>query len=146
MRSSPENFLSAESSQPRAKARFEKYSMRGRSVFALRVATLTVAPAIFFSCAAQGQEVVAPVQQYPGVTLDRSGTFHVEVVQRTTKAISYLHHSGPTEVDFRGTDLMPRAVGEVHVNGKEGRIEIKVHMDKLTSATQFGPEFLTYVL
>jgi outer membrane protein OmpA-like peptidoglycan-associated protein len=114
--------------------------MRVRSI---AIALLTLTPVVFFSSLARAQVVT---QDNPNVTIDRSGTIHVVVVQRTTKAISYLHHSGPTEVDFRGTDLMPQATGQIHVNGKEGRIEIKVRMDKLTPATQFGPQFLTYVL
>jgi outer membrane protein OmpA-like peptidoglycan-associated protein len=88
-------------------------------------------------------------EQQPGVVVDQSsGTvvYRVTVVERTTKAINYRHRSGPTEVDFRGTDLMPQARGEVVVNSKQGRIEIKAHVDKMTPATQFGPEFLTYVL
>jgi outer membrane protein OmpA-like peptidoglycan-associated protein len=70
----------------------------------------------------------------------------VTVVERTTKAINYRHRSGPTEVDFRGTDLMPQAKGRLNVNSKQGRIEIKARMEKMTPAGQFGPEFLTYVL
>jgi outer membrane protein OmpA-like peptidoglycan-associated protein len=88
-------------------------------------------------------------QQQPGVVVDQSSgsvVYRVTVVERTTKAINYRHRSGPTEVDFRGTDLMPQARGEVVVNSKQGRIEIKAHVDKMTPATQFGPEFLTYVL
>jgi outer membrane protein OmpA-like peptidoglycan-associated protein len=88
-------------------------------------------------------------EQQQGVVVDRSsGTvvYRVTVVGRTTKAINYRHRSGPTEVDFRGTDLMPQARGEVVVNSKQGRIEIKAHVDKMTPAGQFGPEFLTYVL
>jgi outer membrane protein OmpA-like peptidoglycan-associated protein len=93
--------------------------------------------------AAQAQEV----QQ--GVVVDRSGptpVYRVTVVERTTRAINYQHRSGPTEVDFRGTELMPQARGEVTVRSKQGRIEIKAHVDQMTPATQFGPEFLTYVL
>src|SRR5271170_2134566 len=114
--------------------------LRARSI---GVALLTLTGVVFFSLPGRAQVVT---QDNPGVTIDRSGTIHVVVVQRTTKAISYLHHSGPTEVDFRGTDLMPQATGQINVNGKEGRIEIKVRMDRLTPATQFGPQFLTYVL
>jgi outer membrane protein OmpA-like peptidoglycan-associated protein len=72
--------------------------------------------------------------------------YRVTVVERSTKAINYRHRSGPTEVDFRGTDLMPQARGRITVNSKQGRIEIKARMQELTEATQFGPEFLTYVL
>jgi outer membrane protein OmpA-like peptidoglycan-associated protein len=91
----------------------------------------------------------ATTQEQAGVKLDTSGKvpiYRVTVVERTTKAINYRHRSGPTEVDFRGTDLMPRAKGNATVNSKQGRIEIKARMEKVTPATQFGPEFLTYVL
>lgn len=60
--------------------------------------------------------------------------------------VNYRHRSGPTEIAFRGTPLMPEAKGEATVNSKQGRIEIKTRMEKLTPATQFGPEYLTYVL
>ena len=32
--------------------------------------------------------------------------FRVEVVERTTSAINYLHRGGSTKLDFRGTPLM----------------------------------------
>jgi outer membrane protein OmpA-like peptidoglycan-associated protein len=84
-----------------------------------------------------------------GVQVDTSGkvpVFRVTVVDRSTKAINYQHRSGPTQIAFRGTSLMPQAQGEAIVNSKQGRIEIKARMEKLTLASQFGPEYLTYVL
>jgi hypothetical protein len=36
---------------------------------------------------------------------------------------------------------MPQAKGHVTVNSKQGRIEMKAKMEKLTPATQFGPQF-----
>jgi outer membrane protein OmpA-like peptidoglycan-associated protein len=83
------------------------------------------------------------------VQVDHSGNgpvFRVTVVERTTKAINYRHRSGSTPVDFRGTELMPQAKGEATVNSKQGRIEIDARMEDLSPATQFGPEYLTYVL
>ena len=83
------------------------------------------------------------------VQLDRSGsvpTFRVTVISRTTKAINYRHRSGSTPVDLRGTALMPMAKGEAVVNSKQGRIEIDARMEHMTPATQFGPEYLTYVM
>ena len=83
------------------------------------------------------------------VQLDRSGStpvFRVTVVERTTKAISYRHRSGSTPIEFRGTALMPDARGDADVNSKQGRIEISARIEHLTPATQFGPEYLTYVL
>ncbi|HTC62932.1 MAG TPA: OmpA family protein [Candidatus Saccharimonadales bacterium] len=72
--------------------------------------------------------------------------FRITVVERTAKAINYRHRSGSTPVDFRGTELMPQAKGEAIVNSKQGRIEIDARMEHLSPATQFGPEYLTYVL
>jgi outer membrane protein OmpA-like peptidoglycan-associated protein len=70
----------------------------------------------------------------------------VNVVERTTKAINYRHHSGSTKVDFRGTPLLPQARGEAKVESKQGYIEIEVEFDDLQGATRFGPEYLTYVM
>src|SRR4029434_8430861 len=70
----------------------------------------------------------------------------VNVVERTTKAINYRHHSGSTTVDFRGTALLPQARGEAKVESKQGYIEIEVEFDDLQAATRFGPEYLTYVM
>jgi len=81
--------------------------------------------------------------------MDRSGSapiFRVTVVSRTTTAINYRHRSGSTPVALRGTALMPMAKGDASVNSKQGRIEISAHMEKMTPATQYGPEYLTYVL
>src|SRR6202171_2479786 len=104
-----------------------------------------VALVILFSVAAQAQQ---PVQQ-GHVQIDRSGSvpiFRVTVVARTTKAINYRHRSGSTNIDFRGTPLMPDAKGEAAVNSKQGRIEINARMEHLSPATKYGPEYLTYVL
>jgi outer membrane protein OmpA-like peptidoglycan-associated protein len=81
--------------------------------------------------------------------MDNSGPvpiFKVTVVERTTAAINYRHRSGSTPIDFQGTALMPAARGEASVNSRQGRIEIDARMEHLTPATQFGPEYLTYVL
>jgi outer membrane protein OmpA-like peptidoglycan-associated protein len=100
---------------------------------------------ILFCVSGRAQQ---PVQQ-GHVQMDRSGSvpiFRVTVVARTTKAINYRHRSGSTKIDFRGTPLMPEAKGEADVNSKQGRIEISARMNHLSSATQYGPEYLTYVL
>jgi outer membrane protein OmpA-like peptidoglycan-associated protein len=72
--------------------------------------------------------------------------FRVTVVARTTKAINYHHRSGSTMIDFRGTVLMPRARGEAKVESKQGVIKINAQMERLEPATNYGPEYLTYVL
>jgi outer membrane protein OmpA-like peptidoglycan-associated protein len=72
--------------------------------------------------------------------------YRVTVVARTTKAINYHHRSGSTMIDFRGTALMPEARGEAKVESKQGVIKIDAQMEKLQPATNYGPEYLTYVL
>ncbi len=72
--------------------------------------------------------------------------FRVTVVERTTNAVSYRHRSGWTKVDLKGTPLAPDATGHADVNSRPGYIEVKTEMHKLLPASQYGPEYLTYVL
>jgi outer membrane protein OmpA-like peptidoglycan-associated protein len=72
--------------------------------------------------------------------------YRVTVVGRTTKAINYNHRSGPTNIDFRGTTLMPAARGEAKVESKQGVIKIDARMERMEPATNYGPEYLTYVM
>lgn len=72
--------------------------------------------------------------------------FRVTVVSRTISAVNYHHRSGTTHIDFRGTELMPAARGEAKVESQMGSTKIDVHVDRLSPANQFGPEYLTYVL
>src|SRR5437773_885429 len=72
--------------------------------------------------------------------------YRVTVVARTIKAINYHHRSGSTKIDFRGTPLMPEAVGEAKVESKQGVIKVDANMERLQPATQYGPEYLTYVM
>ena len=67
-------------------------------------------------------------------------------VSQGIKAINYQVQSGSTTVDFVGTELMPKARGEAKVEAKKGYIEIEVEFKNLGSPTQFGTEYLTYVL
>jgi outer membrane protein OmpA-like peptidoglycan-associated protein len=72
--------------------------------------------------------------------------YRVTLVARTTKAINYRRLSGPTRIGFRGTALLPLGRGEAKVESKRGAIKIEAQFQKLQPATQFGPEYLTYVL
>jgi len=72
--------------------------------------------------------------------------YRITVVGRTTTAINYRHRSGSTTINFNGTELLPRARGEAKVESKQGYIEIEVEFDDLRPATQYGPEYLTYVM
>ncbi|HXA64321.1 MAG TPA: OmpA family protein [Bryobacteraceae bacterium] len=72
--------------------------------------------------------------------------YRITVVARTTKAINYNHRSGATKIGFRGTALMPEARGEAKMESKQGVIKMDVDMERLGPATQFGQEYLTYVM
>jgi outer membrane protein OmpA-like peptidoglycan-associated protein len=89
---------------------------------------------------AQGQDSmkIEPMEETP--------VFRVNVVSRTTKAVNYRHRGGSTNVDFKGTDLMPLAKGKAKVDSKSGRLQIDAQFERLMPATKFGPEYLTYVL
>jgi outer membrane protein OmpA-like peptidoglycan-associated protein len=78
--------------------------------------------------------------------LAHTPVYRVNVVSRTTESVDYRHHSGATTLDFRGTDLMPRADGHAKVESRTGRIEIDADFNHLQSSRPFGPEYLTYVL
>jgi outer membrane protein OmpA-like peptidoglycan-associated protein len=95
--------------------------------------------------AAQAPQAPNPTSTPP----DQAGPvpiYRVTVVARTTKAINYNHRSGSTRIGFRGTALMPRAIGEAKVESKQGVIKIDAEMQKLDPATKYGPEYLTYVM
>jgi outer membrane protein OmpA-like peptidoglycan-associated protein len=91
----------------------------------------------------------APGPNSPAQPVAETGSvpiYRVTVVARTTKAINYNHRSGSTMIGFRGTALMPLARGEAKVESRQGVIKIDARMQKLSPATQFGPEYLTYVM
>jgi outer membrane protein OmpA-like peptidoglycan-associated protein len=93
----------------------------------------------------QAPQAPNPTQQ----TVENDGAtpiYRITVVARTTKAINYHHRSGSTKIGFRGTALMPEARGEAKVESKQGVIKIDAEMEKLGPATQFGREYLTYVM
>jgi outer membrane protein OmpA-like peptidoglycan-associated protein len=93
---------------------------------------------------AQAPQAPNPTQQ----TIENGPTpiYRITVVARTTKAINYHHRSGSTRIGFRGTALMPEARGEAKVESKQGVIKIDADMERLGPATQFGHEYLTYVM
>lgn len=72
--------------------------------------------------------------------------FRVDVTSATTRAVNYHHRQGTTKIDFRGTALMPEARGTADVTPNTGATRISLHFDHLSNPSQFGPEYLTYVL
>jgi outer membrane protein OmpA-like peptidoglycan-associated protein len=65
---------------------------------------------------------------------------------RRTSAVTY-EARRTTKIDLVGTPLMPRTRGEAEIRTESaGPVWIKAKMRDLTRASQFGPEYLTFVL
>ena len=110
-------------------------------------AALIAAGGFLLAGTAFAQTSPNPTQQI-GATTQQGPTplFRITVVGHTTPAINYRPRKGDTKVDFTGTALSPLATGNATVEGKKGYIDIDAKFDKLAPPTQFGPEYLTYVL
>jgi outer membrane protein OmpA-like peptidoglycan-associated protein len=113
-----------------------------------RAMTISFVIASLIAGSAIAQTAPNPSQQFGAATTQQGQTpiFRVTVVGHVTPAINYRPRKGDTEIDFRGTTLMPLALGKAKVQGKKGYIDIDAKFDKLESPGQFGPEYLTYVL
>lgn len=98
-------------------------------------------------CGAAGAQVPNPTQTSSvQPSTEPMPIFRVTVVSRTVKAVNYHHRTGSTQVDLRGTALMPEAKGQARVDSRTGSTKIETHFDHMRSPESFGPEYLTLVL
>jgi len=104
--------------------------------------TLAVLMTLGFSATAQAQDRT----QVSADTGNPIPMYRINVVSRTTPAVSYRHRSGSTKINFQGTDLMSGAAGEATVESKRGALRIEAEFSGLDRPTSFGNEYLTYVL
>jgi len=107
-----------------------------------KISSITLAVVMTLGASAQAQTQT----QVPADSGNPTPTFRINVVSRTTRAVSYRHRSGATKINFQGTDLMPAAAGEAKVESKRGALEIEVEFSGLDRPMSFGNEYLTYVL
>jgi flagellar motor protein MotB len=84
--------------------------------------------------------------QPQGMTGQNVPLYRVTVIERTVKAVNYQYRNGPTQIDFRGTVLLPEAKGDAMVESKAGRTEIDARFDHVAAPTRYGHEYMTYVL
>jgi outer membrane protein OmpA-like peptidoglycan-associated protein len=89
---------------------------------------------------------VAQAQTPVEVQQSQAPTYRESVVSRTTPAMNYGHRGDSTKIDFQGTDLMPSARGVARVQSKRGDTKISAEFEGLQAPTNFGAEYLTYVL
>jgi outer membrane protein OmpA-like peptidoglycan-associated protein len=113
---------------------------RRRLMFKISGITLAVVMTLGVSAQAQAQT------QVPADSGNPTPTYRINVVSRTTRAVSYRHRSGATKINFQGTDLMPAAAGEAKVESKRGTLAVEAEFSGLDRPTSFGNEYLTYVL
>jgi outer membrane protein OmpA-like peptidoglycan-associated protein len=110
-------------------------------------AALIAAGGLLLTGTAFAQTSPNPTQQLAPTTQEGpTPLFRITVVGHTTPAINYRPRKGDTKVDFTGTPLSPLATGTATIEGKKGYIDIDAKFDRLSPPTQFGPEYLTYVL
>ena len=109
-------------------------------MFKISSITLSVVLTLGASARAQAQT------QVPADSGNATRTYQINVVSRTTQAVSYRHRSGATKINFEGTDLMPGAAGEAKVESKRGAMKIEAEFSGLDRPTSFSHEYLTYVL
>ena len=116
-----------------------------RIVFLPLLSVIFLAAMFAQDTSAPGQDAEQQTNQ-PAGQGDQMPIFRVQVYARTTKAVNYRHRGGSTTVDFRGTDLMPEVAGHAKVDGKAGRLAISVELTHMQPASNFGGQFLTFVL
>ncbi len=109
-----------------------------------KISTITLAAAMTMGIPTLG--FAQSPTQTPAREVNPGPSYRINVVSRTTPAVTYRHRSGATKINFQGTDLMLGAAGEAKVESKRGALEIEVEFSGLDRPTIFGTEYLTYVL
>src|SRR5580765_9099879 len=105
-----------------------------------KISSITLAVVLTLGASAQAQT------QVPADSSNPTPTYRINVVSRTTRAVSYRHRSGGTKINFQGTDLMTGAAGEAKDESKRGTMKIEAEFSGLDHPKSFGNEYLTYVL
>jgi outer membrane protein OmpA-like peptidoglycan-associated protein len=108
----------------------------------LKISSITLAAVIALGASTQAHAQ----NQNPVNAGHETPSYQINVVSRTTPAVTYKHRSGSTKIDFAGTTLMPSAEGVAKVESKRGTMAIEVEFSGLDRPTSFGNEYLTYVL
>lgn len=74
------------------------------------------------------QQDAAPQEMNQNTGQNDMPVFRVTVSERTTKAVNYRNRGGSTEVDFKGTNLMPDVSGHAKVESKGRHLAINVEL------------------
>jgi outer membrane protein OmpA-like peptidoglycan-associated protein len=122
------------------------YPRYGALVLLLAASGLVPASRLLGAQEANPTERQPQVQQAPVQLNHGEPLYKIEVVARDIPAINYFHRSSSTKIGFEGTQLLPMAKGSAEVKAEGGRTRIELHLEGLSPANGFGPEYMTYVL
>ncbi|MGB8479489.1 MAG: OmpA family protein [Acidobacteriaceae bacterium] len=102
----------------------------------MKKTALMVVLSVFCSCPIFAQDQGAASPSVVNININ---------VSKTVQAVSYPNNTS-SRIDFTGTPLLPFAKGQAKIDNKKGIVTIDMQLQKMSPATQLGPEFLTYVL
>jgi outer membrane protein OmpA-like peptidoglycan-associated protein len=111
-----------------------------------KFAVLNMAAGLVLSAQERNPTQRPPAQTPQVQTSTPVPLYRIEVVERSTPAVNYLHRSGASKIDFAGTALMPQAKGSAKVESQRGVIGVDAEFKDMAAPSTFGPEYLTYVL
>jgi hypothetical protein len=96
-----------------------------------------------------GTLVVAPAAAQRNIPDRLAQLKIVDVKEPDGQILSYRYLGGSSDIEMRGTRLAPNARIRLKVGSRPGFVELDINRGQitgLTPATQFGRDFLTYVL
>jgi outer membrane protein OmpA-like peptidoglycan-associated protein len=111
----------------------------------LLIFSLVIALAVPLS-AQVGHQAAEPGTDQATTVATNEPDSRMSVVARIATAIDYRPRTGDTRVDMLGTTLLPNAKGMATVSGNKGYFVVDARLQNLEPPTQFGGEYLTYIL
>jgi outer membrane protein OmpA-like peptidoglycan-associated protein len=111
-----------------------------------KLASILVAAGLILSAQERNPTQKPPAQAPQVQTATPAPLYRIEVVERTTPAVNYLHRTGSSKIDFNGTPLMASGKGSAKVESQRGVIRVSAEFKDMVAPSSFGPEYLTYVL
>ena len=104
----------------------------------MKIAILSATAVLAASAFAQTRAVTDPGAG-PSPASGNAPIYHVTVVERTIKAVNYFYRQGPTQIDFRGTVLLPKGKGGATVESRQGRTEIDASFEHFQAIPAIWP-------
>jgi hypothetical protein len=103
---------------------------------------------VLLCCSALGISLGSAVPQADQTPQGNQAVATSDLITKSVTAVGYEVGGGSTNVDLKGTELMPDASGQakVEIKSKAGRANLDVGVKGLKPPSSLGSEFLTYVV